>query len=138
MRHEHKGIDIEEVRTVQNRPTIIEINNNLPSDFLLGHSDKLISEPYPGSGVALRQTIIYRHTSGHSNPHIFRAVSTENTKPQVLSAAVRPPDEAFPEAARLTAAYNLQATRHRKVTSADYRFPTPQCKFATLITHYEL
>ena len=58
-----------------------------------------------------------------AKPHIFRAVSTENTKPQVLSAAVRPPDETFPEAARLTAAYNLQASRYRKVDSADYRFP---------------
>ena len=35
-------------------------NNNLPSDFLLGHPGKPIPEPYPGSGVALRQTIIYR------------------------------------------------------------------------------
>ena len=75
---------------------------------------------------------------GAAKPHIFRAVSTENTKPQVLSAAVLPSDEASPEAARLTAAYNLQATRHRKVTSADDRFPTPQCKSATLITHYAL
>ena len=59
MRHEHKGIDIEEVRTVQNRPTIIEINNNLLPGFLLGHSDKPLPEPLPGIGVALRQTIIY-------------------------------------------------------------------------------
>ena len=29
-------------------------NNNLPPDFLLGHSDKLIPEPYPGSGDAMR------------------------------------------------------------------------------------
>ena len=29
-------------------------NNNLPPDFLLGHPGKLIPEPYPGSGVALR------------------------------------------------------------------------------------
>ena len=131
-------------------------NNNLPPDFLLGHSDKLIPEPYPGSGVALRQTIIYRrlivtvnysffifHSSfrreaphfarrlSAAKPHIFRAISTENTKPQVLSAAVRPPDEAFPEAARLTAAYNLQATRHKKANSADYRCPSVQRKSAT-------
>ena len=144
VRHEHKGIDIEEVRTVQNRPTIIEINNNLPSDFLLGHSDKPIPEPYPGSGVALRQTIIYRrlivtvnysffifHSSfrreaphfarrlGAAKPHIFRAVSTENTKPQVLSAAVRPSDETCPEATRLASAYNLQVSQYGKLTSAD-------------------
>ena len=105
MRHEHKGVDIEEVRTVQNRPTIIEINNNLPPDFLLGRPGKPIPEPYPGSGVAMRQTIIYRrltvtvnysffifHSSfrreaphfarrlGAAKPHIFRAKSTENNK----------------------------------------------------------
>ena len=66
VRHEHKGIDIDEVRTVQNRPTIIEINNNLPPDFLLGHPGKPIPEPYPGSGVALRQTIIWRYSSGRA------------------------------------------------------------------------
>ena len=38
-------------------------NNNLPSDFLLGHQGKSIPESYPGSGVATRQTIIYRPTS---------------------------------------------------------------------------
>ena len=42
------------------------LNNNLPPDFLLGHSDKPIPEPYPGSGVALRQTIIWRYTSGRA------------------------------------------------------------------------
>ena len=31
-------------------------------------------------------------------------------------------DEAFPEAARLTAAYNLQSTRYRQASSADDRF----------------
>ena len=36
------------------------LNNNLPPDSLLDHPGKLIPEPYPGSGVALRQTIIYR------------------------------------------------------------------------------
>ena len=57
---------------------------------------------------------------GAAKPHIFRAVSTENTKPQVLSAAVRPPDETFPEATRLAVAYNLQASRYRKAASAGY------------------
>ena len=73
-----------------------------------------------------------------AKPHIFRAISTENTKPQVLSAAVRPIDETFPEAARLTAAYNLQASRHKIAGSADYRCPLAKPKPATLITHYAL
>ena len=33
------------------------------------HPGEPIPEPYPGSGVAMRQTKIYRQTSGHSNPH---------------------------------------------------------------------
>ncbi|MGN1195270.1 MAG: hypothetical protein ACI4SB_07285, partial [Acutalibacteraceae bacterium] len=40
--------------------------------------------------------------------------ATAKTKPQVLSAAVRPSDETFPKAARLTAAYNQQASRYGK------------------------
>ena len=42
------------------------LNNNLPPDSLLDHPGKLIPEPYPGSGVALRQTIIWRYTSGRA------------------------------------------------------------------------
>ena len=52
-------------------------------------------------------------------------------KTAVLSAAVLPPDETFPEAARLTVAYNLQANRYRQATSADDRFPSAQRKPAT-------
>ena len=121
--------------TTRGRPykiIFVQPNNNLPVCFLLGRPGKPIPEPYLGSGVATRQTIIYRHTSGLNKPHIFRAVSTENTKPQVLSAAVRLPDEAFPEAAQLAAAYNLQSTRYRKATSADYRCPSPKRKSATI------
>ena len=122
--------------TTRGRPyeiIFMRLNDNLTVCFLLGHSGKFNPEPYPGSGVAMRQTIIYRrltvtvnysffifHSSfrrkaphfarrlGAAKPHIFRAKSTENTKPQVLSAAVRPPDETFPETARLIAAYTLQ------------------------------
>ena len=89
----------------------------------------------------MRQTIIYRHTSGHSNPHQGGCVRRSRTfsvpearkitKPQVLSAAARPPDETIPKAARLTAAYNLQSFRFRKATSADDRCPSPQRKVAT-------
>ena len=130
--------------TTRGRPyeiIFMRLNDNLTVCFLLDHPGKPIPEPYPGSGVALRQNNnlpTYKRTRqaaprrlGAAKPHIFRAVSTENTKPQVLSAAVRPPDETFPEAARLTAAYNLQTTRYRQASSADYRFPSPQCKSAT-------
>ena len=68
---------------------------------------------------------------GAAKPHIFRAISMENTKPQVLSAAVRPIDETFPEAARLTVTYNQQPSRHRQAVSADDRFPLLKCKPAT-------
>ena len=58
--------------TTRGRPYEINFmrpNDNLTVCFLLGHSGKLIPEPYPGGGgVAMRQTIIYRHTSGHSKP----------------------------------------------------------------------
>ena len=102
--------------TTRGRPyeiIFMQPNNNLPVCFLLGHPGKSIPESYPGSGVAMRQTIIYRRLTVTANyslfifhssfrreaphlerrlcaakPHIFRAVSTENTKPQVLSAAV--------------------------------------------------
>ena len=112
------------------------INNNLPPDFLLTVTVNYSLFIFHSS--FRREAPHFARRLSAAKPHIFRAISTENTKPQVLSAAVLPSDEASPEAARLTAAYNLQATRHRKVTSADYRFPTPQCKSATLITHYEL
>ena len=41
-------------------------NNNLTVCFLPGHPGKPISEPYPGIGVAMRQTIIWRYTSGRA------------------------------------------------------------------------
>ena len=74
MRHEHKGKRIEEVRTVQNRPTIIEINNNLPLDFLLGHRGKPLPEPYHGSGVAMRPAsrVPYRNVYHQARSAIFR------------------------------------------------------------------
>ena len=37
----------------------MRLNNNLPPDFLPGYSGEPIPEPYPGIGVAMRQTIIY-------------------------------------------------------------------------------
>ena len=48
---------------------------------------------------------------GAAKPHVFRFFETENTKPQVLSAAVPPPAETSPEATRLPVTYNQQATR---------------------------
>ena len=94
--------------TTRGRPyeiIFMQPNNNLPVCFLLGHPGKPIPEYFPGSGVAMRQTIIYRrltvtvnysffifHSSfrrkaphfarrlGAAKPHIFRAVSTENNK----------------------------------------------------------
>ena len=59
---------------------------------------------------------------------------TNNNLPtykRTQQAAVLPPDEAFPKATRLTVAYNLQASQYRKVTSADYCFPSPQRQPAT-------
>ena len=41
-------------------------NNNLTVCFLPGHPGKPIPESYPGSGVAMRQTIIWRYTSGRA------------------------------------------------------------------------
>ena len=131
VRHEHKGKDIDEVRTVQNRPTIIEINNNLPQTyryvqlFIFHFSFFILHSSFR------REAPHFARRLGAAKPHIFRAVSTENTKPQVLSAAVLPSDETFPEAVRLAAAYNLQSTRYRQASSADYRFSSPQCKSAT-------
>ena len=47
--------------TTRDRPyeiIIMRPNNNLTVCFLLGHSGKFNPEPFPGSGVAMRQTII--------------------------------------------------------------------------------
>ena len=49
--------------TTRDRPyeiIFMRLNDNLTVCFLLGHSDKPIPEPYPGSGVATRQTTIYK------------------------------------------------------------------------------
>ena len=54
--------------------------------------------------------------------------------------AVRPPDEAHPEAARLAAAYDLQGSRYEQTVSAETSCPsvqgTPRPQLR--ITHYEL
>ena len=55
--------------TTRGRPyeiIFMQPNNNLPVCFLLGHPGKPIPEPYPGSGVAMRQTILWRYTSGRA------------------------------------------------------------------------
>ncbi|MGN1195401.1 MAG: hypothetical protein ACI4SB_07945, partial [Acutalibacteraceae bacterium] len=63
--------------------------------------------------------------------HLPLPQATANTKPQVLSAAVRPSDEACHKAARLTVTYNLQTSRYGKPDSADCVFPPVQRKSAT-------
>ena len=52
--------------TTQGRPyeiIFMRLNDSLPVCFLLGHRANPFPNPYPGSGVALRQTIIYSPTS---------------------------------------------------------------------------
>ena len=55
---------------------------------------------------------------GAAKPHVFRAVSTENTKPSGFGGRRPASGCIFPEAARLSAAYHLQASRHEKGCSA--------------------
>ena len=89
------------------------LNNNLPPDFLLGHPGKPIPEPYPGSGVAMRQTIIWRYTSGR---------------------AMRAPTVTYIETDIII--YNLPDTENLPLRTTAFRYL--KRKSATLITHYEL
>ena len=47
------------------------LNDNLTVCFLLGHRVNPFPEPYPGSGVAMRQTIIYRRLTVTVNYSFF-------------------------------------------------------------------
>ena len=101
--------------TTRGRPyeiILMQPNNNLPVCFLLGHPGKPIPEYFPGSGVAIRQTIIYR-LSGHGKPCPYRNLYSNRH-------------------------YNLQSTRYRQATSADDRFLSAQCKPATAPLHSSL
>ena len=55
--------------TTRGRPyeiIFMRLNDNLTVCSLLDHPGKPIPEPYPGSGVAMRQTIIWRYSSGRA------------------------------------------------------------------------
>ena len=103
----------------------------------------------PSEGRAKQNFTLYRRLAteglrqrrlGAAKPHVFRAVSTENTKPQVLSAAAPPSDGFCPRATRLSSAYNLRIPRRGKADSARSSFPsdpgTPRPQLFTI--HYSL
>ena len=59
--------------TTRDRPyeiIFMRLNDNLTVCFLLGHPGKPLPESYPGSGVATRQTIIYRRLTIKMNPTV--------------------------------------------------------------------